>query len=150
MSVNRTNCRADVSRVEEILSKAASRPTTAEADEPYTPISPHQTERMGKETALLQEVVWETYNGSYGPQTLLKRVEHDTMECPDCEVPGRYDNNGDVVCENECGRILSDKPLLLPEDSFNERVSGAPSGSGVGKPGLNPANDTGPNEPDVQ
>lgn len=150
MSVNRTNTRADVSRVTEILSKPASRPTTAEADEPYTAISPKQTDRMGKVTALLQEVVWETYDGVYGPSTLLKRVEHDTMTCPDCDVPGRYDENGDVVCENKCGRILSDKPLMLPEDSFNQRVNGAPSGSHGGKPGLNPSNATGPNEPDVQ
>ena len=149
MTTNRTGCRADVSRVTAVLSKPASRPVTAEADERYTPISPEQVDRMGKTTSLLQEVVWETYKGTYGSSTLLKEVEHETMCCPDCEVPGRYDKNGEVVCPEECGRIISETPLMLPEDSFNDRVNGAPSGD-TPKPALNPANTAVGAEPDVQ
>ena len=133
----------------EILSKPSSRPTTAESDERYTPISPDQTDRMGKTVALLQEVVWETYKGTYGPSTLLKRVEHETMCCPDCELSGRYDKSGEVVCPNECGRIISETPLMVPEDSFNGRVSGMPSGD-TPKPALNPANIPSGSEPNVQ
>lgn len=149
MSPNRTDCRADVSRVVSVRSRAASRPTTAESHESYTPIKPHQTKRMGKTTALLQEVVWETYEGTYGPNTLLKEVEHETMCCPDCEAPGRYDERGEVVCENKCGRIISDTPLMVPEDSFNDRVNGGPSGD-TPKPALNPSNQSAAAEPDVQ
>ena len=149
MSTNRRNCRADVSRVEEILSKAAARPVTAEADEPFTPITPAHVDRMGKTTSILQEIVWETEKGTYGASTLRKKVKHETMCCPDCEIPGRYDDHGDVVCPSECGRIISDTPLMVPEDSFNGRVEGGASGSHGGKPALNPAAMSSP-EPNVQ
>jgi hypothetical protein len=149
MSNNQTDCRADVSRVVNVLSEPASRPVTAEADERYTPINHAQIERMGKTAAILQEVVWETHKGTYGSSTMLKEVEHETMCCPDCEIPGRYDNHGDVVCPNECGRIISETPLMVPEDSFNGRVEGGPSGSNGGKPALNPAAMSSP-EPNVQ
>jgi len=146
---NNTGCRADQSRVTKVLSKPAARPVTADADERYTPINHEQTQRMGKTAAILQEVVWETYKGVYGSSTLLKEVEHETMCCPDCEVPGRYDSSGMIVCPEKCGRIISDDPLMVPEDSFNGRVNGAPSGD-TPKQALNPANNVGGDEPNVQ
>jgi hypothetical protein len=100
---------------------------------------------MGWPLAYLQEVVWETYNGTYGPATLLKRVEHSTASCPECGGEGWYDHRGDVVCENdECGCVISNAPLLLPEDGFNNRCNGT-----GGKRALNPANPSEP-EPNVQ
>lgn len=145
---NKTGCRADVSSVESIRSKAFSRPTTADEDEEFTRILPHQTERMGKTTALLQDVEWEVYEGTYGPHTLLKEVKHETMACPDCEAKGVYDERGDIVCSNECGRILNDSPLMLPEDHFNGRTEGAPSGNG--KQALRDAKASHSEEPTVQ
>jgi hypothetical protein len=104
---------------------------------------------MGTVAAVLQEIVWETYKGAYGSSTLMKKVKHETMACPDCEIPGRYDTNGEIVCPKECGRIISETPLMLPEDSFNDRVSGSPSGD-TPKPALNSAAPTVAPEPDVQ
>lgn len=104
---------------------------------------------MGKVTAILQEVVWESYEGTYGDSTLLKEVEHETMCCPACGAVGRYDERGDVVCEDGCGEIINENPLMLPEDGFTDRVAGSPSGDSP-KPALNPANQTAPPEPDVQ
>lgn len=141
MSINRAGCRADVCRVENILSEPAARPITAEADEPFTEITPEHIDRMGKVTSILQEIVWETYKGTHGPATLLKEVSHEIMCCPDCEVPGRYDHNGEITCENDCGRILSEGPMMIPEDSYNGRVDGVPSGSEP-KPALRDAVDT--------
>lgn len=145
---NRTNCRADKSSVESVLSLAMARPVTAEADEPYTEILPHQVKRMDKVTAILQQVEWETKQGAYGSSTLVKEVKHETMACPDCEAVGRYDERGDIVCSNDCGRILNDDPLMLPEDHFSGRASG--DVSGTGKQALNPANNNHAPEPDVQ
>lgn len=145
---NNTGKRADQSRVTEIKSEPASRPVGADPDMRYTPISQDHVDRMSKANAILQEVVWETYDGVYGPDTLLKECKHETMCCPDCEVPGRYDEKGMIVCPTGCGRIISDDPLMVPEDSFNDRCSGNASGD-TGKQALNPQNLTS-EEPDVQ
>lgn len=144
---NNTGKRADQSEVTEIKSEPASRPYGSDPDVKYTPISRDHIDRMSKANAILQEVVWETYDGTYGPNTLLKECKHETMCCPDCEVPGRYDENGDIVCPTGCGRILSEEPLMVPEDSFNNRCSGSASGE-TPKQALNPQNID--PEPDVQ
>ncbi|TQQ81895.1 hypothetical protein [Halonotius roseus] len=101
---------------------------------------------MSKSASILQEVVWETYKGTFGSSTLLKEVAHETMCCPDCEVPGRYDSDGMIVCPKECGRIISDAPLMVPEDSFDSYGSSGPSGDSP-TPALN---DMTMPEPDVQ
>ena len=153
---NQANCRADVSTVVAVTSKAYARTLPREADEPWTEIRPGDEKRMSNQMAILQEVEWETERGLFGASTLKKRVDHSTMCCPDCKVPGYYDRHGMIVCPNECGRIISDTPLLVPEDSFNDRTGGPTSGSahnvffndGSGKQALNPAAFT--PEPDVQ
>jgi len=145
---NNTGKRADQSKVTEIKSEPASRPVGADPDMKYTPISKDHVDRMSKANAILQEVVWETYKGVYGSSTLLKECKHETMCCPDCEVPGRYDEKGMIVCPTGCGRIISDDPMMIPqEDSYGGRCDGAPSGD-TPKQALNPRSIS--TEPDVQ
>ena len=94
----------------------------------------------------IDEWEWEMYPGLYGPQTLVKEVFHFTMGCPECGTEGRYDDHGQVICDDEsCGVVISgDKPMLLPEDSFNGRCGGD---GGTGVPAIMDAQ---PSEPDVQ
>ena len=54
---------------------------------------------------------WGQYVMPEGETRLRKDVERYTMECDlnECEGIGRYDEIGEVVCE-ECGRVISQKP----------------------------------------
>ena len=143
MTHAKLNCRADTEEVTEILSNAEAVTMPVRADDVPHPISPERVEKMGFPLAWIQEVRWETYPGLHGPQTLLKRVEYDTTTCPECDTIGRFDDHGDVICDNdECGCVLSKAPMLLPEDGFADRISGLPS-----KVALNPAQSV---EPDVE
>lgn len=59
-----------------------------------------------------------------GTEDGYKDVEHYTMTCPECESVGRYDDRGDVVCENdECGVLIAgpESPMSLPVDHGNSR-----------------------------
>ena len=52
---------------------------------------------------------------------VAKVVEHYTMECPDCGGTGRYDENGEVVCD-DCPVVISgDKQITLAVDYSNSR-----------------------------
>lgn len=146
MSVNQTNCRADMTRVVRIRSQVVSRAQPCDEDTPFQPITPAQVDRMSPEAAYRQEVQWETYAGLHGPSCLLKEVERTTAECPECGTEGRYDYIGDIVCDDPaCGVVISAKPQLLPEDGFNGRCN-----TDSGKPALNPARRDSSTEPDVQ
>lgn len=51
-------------------------------------------------------------------------AEFYTMTCPECGSDGRYDNRGDVVCENdECAVLIAgpESNLVLPVDSSGSR-----------------------------
>lgn len=40
---------------------------------------------------------------------LRKIVERYTMECPECGTAGRYDDRGDVICDDQsCAAVLTD------------------------------------------
>lgn len=143
MSVNRTGTRADYEAVTAVLSSSYSRTQPCTEDVEFTPISPHRADDMGTPLAFLQEVVWETYNGLNGPNTLLKEVEYGTTTCvqEECDGEGWKDSHGDTICE-ECGAVLNRTPMLLPE-----RYDGAEGYGDGGKAALNPAQ---PSEPNVQ
>lgn len=152
-----TDTRADNSRVTKILSEAYS--VTLPADEDSVPekIDPEKVERLGYPLAELQQVMWETHPGVYGPSTLLKEVEHSTSTCDECGGEGWYDHRGDVICE-DCGMMLNSTPMMVPEDGFNDRTGGPTAGSGSyvffndgsGKQALNPHATNAADEPNVQ
>lgn len=43
---------------------------------------------------------------------ITKEVDRYTITCPDCETAGRYDQRGEIVCE-DCGFVLSDRPATI-------------------------------------
>lgn len=67
-----------------------------------------------------------------GETRLRKEVEQYTMTCDmeNCDGIGRYDERGEVVCE-DCGRVISQNPdggpsdLLYPEDNFGGNDAGS-------------------------
>lgn len=120
--------RADTTQVVQVLSNAEAVTLPAkEKDKRPKEITPADVEQMNYPLAWLQEVMWECYDGAYGPNTLLKDVEHSTMLCDECGGEGWYDERGDVICD-DCGMVLTDDPMMVPEDGFTGRTS-AVSGS---------------------
>lgn len=51
-----------------------------------------------------------------------KRATYYTMTCPDCGGVGRYDERGDVVCE-DCGVLIAgpESPMSMPVDTTDTR-----------------------------
>lgn len=51
----------------------------------------------------------------------MKVVSHYTMTCSDCGGDGRYDDRGEVICE-DCGFVVSgDRPITLAVDYDGSR-----------------------------
>jgi len=68
-----------------------------------------------------------------GEQRLTKIVERYTMECPACSTEGRYDDRGDVVCDDdECAVVLTgeNEPLSYPNSYSAYRSDKGRGGSG--------------------
>jgi hypothetical protein len=149
--------RADTTAVLNILSEAEAVTLPADEDSVPQPITPEKVADMEYPLAWLQEVYWEKYKGAYGPNTLLKEVEHSTMECDECGGEGWYDDHGDVICD-DCGMVLSHKPMMVPEDGFNGRCGDSTGmqgryvffNDGAGKQSLNPHRTNASDEPNVQ
>jgi hypothetical protein len=110
--------RADQTRVTNVLSSAVSRTMPCEEDDPFEDLTPEKVEDMGFPLAWLQDVQWETYNGVYGPRTLLKEVETGTETCPECDGEGWKDQHGDTLCR-ECGLVLNHTPEVVAQDSYD-------------------------------
>lgn len=63
-----------------------------------------------------------------------KKVEHYTMTCPDCDGVGRYDERGDVICE-DCGVVISHKPAVIPTEFNADADDSVGSSRGLEKMG---------------
>lgn len=77
-----------------------------------------------------EEVFFEMYEGFYGTgeNTLVKDVDYRTKTCPECGSPGRTTDVGTVCQDDSCGVMIDDEQRMVPEDGFNDRVSGVDSG----------------------
>lgn len=60
------------------------------------------------------------FKGVYGPQTMMKEVEHSTTHCPECGAIGRYDERGDIVCDGSCGIVISAQPDMFVRRGVKE------------------------------
>ena len=150
--------RADSFEVTNILSEAYAVTLPARADEiPYL-ITPEMVDEMDTKTAILQKVMWETEPGLAGSSCLLKEVEYSTAECDECGGEGWKDHRGDVVCQG-CGMVLSERPMMVPEQFKDTHHSGGDTGgdayfttfnSGGSAPALNTEMMDHTAEPDVQ
>lgn len=149
--------RADNSIVTDVLSKAFSVTLPADEDSVVNEIYPEKVDRLGFPLAELQQVEWETYPGVFGPNTLMKRVEHSTSTCSECGGEGWKDELGDVIC-NGCGLVLNSSPQIIAYDPENGRCNGGSRQGGryvmfndAGKQALNQTTlNHGGDEPDVQ
>ena len=79
---------------------------------------------------------WGQYVMSEGETRLDKELERYTMTCDlkDCEGDGRYDEIGEVICE-ECGRVISQKPdgptrMVQYSDKYCQSGNNPDSGRG--------------------
>lgn len=68
-------------------------------------------------------VDFDEMDGAIVRSGVAKVVEHYTMTCPECGADGRYDDRGEVVCEDEsCGVVISgDTPVTLAVDYTGSR-----------------------------
>lgn len=154
---HRNHTRADSARVTNILSDAYAVTLPTDEDTEPEPINPEKVEKMGFPLAWLQQVMWESYPGLNGPNTLLKEVEYSTSECDECGGEGWKDFHGDTICD-DCGMVLNSTPELVPRDYDTGDRAGGPTGSGGhyvyfnagGKPALNDNVNSYSDEPDVQ
>lgn len=115
--------RSDNSRVTDILSKAYSVTLPADEDSVVNEIYPEKVDRLGFPLAELQQVEWEVENGVYGPNTLLKVVEHGTSTCDECGGTGWTDEHSDVICDG-CGMVMNEVPSIVPYDPESGRCNG--------------------------
>lgn len=62
-----------------------------------------------------------------------KEVDRYTITCPECHSPGRYDELGEIVCENDaCGVVISDQQPVINTE-FSEGEGGMGQGRGLEK-----------------
>jgi hypothetical protein len=54
-----------------------------------------------------------------GESRLRKDLERFTISCPDCGEDGRYDEEGDIVCDGDnCSVVISDKGENIYADKY--------------------------------
>lgn len=110
---------------------------TDDHDDPALPLTPmHQHSYVGKRADKFtvegtSAVDMDEVEGSLVSSGVAKIVEHYTMTCPECGSPGRYDDRGEVVCEDEsCAVIISgDTPVTLAVDYTGSRGYDGDGGS---------------------
>lgn len=72
----------------------------------------------------------------HGESRLRKDIERYTITCDDCDGVGRYDDRGEIICE-DCGLVISDKDagrysysIYLGQNVDAEDTDPAPKPSG--------------------
>ena len=87
-------------------------------------------------TGIVGPVEYTDKNGNRR-EGIAKEVEHYTVTCPACGSPGRYDEKGQIVCEDhECAVVISgDNQAVLPYEYSGEMDSTPGSSRGLGSLG---------------
>jgi len=58
---------------------------------------------------------------------VYKNIDYYTIECPECDGTGYYDERGDVICDN-CGLMLGGEPVL-PTEHDKDNMEGKDEGT---------------------